>query len=314
MSQTTDAGASAIAARDERLGYLLVFLSAFVWSFGGAIARFIDTDDSWTIVFWRSAWAAIFLVGFMLWRDGLRGMLALFRGMGGAGIAVAFCFATASTCFVVALAYTTVANVVLIQAGVPLIAALIAWLVLGEKINLATWAAIAAVICGVAVMVSGSFGGEVSPIGDGLAILIAFAFSTATVITRRYAHVRMTPATCLGTLIAATFAATQAGSLAVSAVDMGLLFAFGALNLGLGLALFTIGARLIPAAFAALIGTAETVLGPIWVALIHAEVPSTRTIVGGAVVLAALLTHIALEFRRQARPARPGVTGIPAPH
>jgi drug/metabolite transporter (DMT)-like permease len=314
MSQAIDGGTSTAAARDERLGYMLVFLSAFVWSFGGAIARFIETGDSWTIVFWRATWAAIFLIGFLLWRDGMRGTVALFRGMGFAGIAVAFCFATASTCFVVALAFTTVANVVLIQAGVPLIAALIAWLVLGEKISLATWAAIAAVIVGVAIMVSGSFGGQVSPIGDGLAILIAFAFSTATVITRRYAHVRMTPATCLGTLIAATFATTQAGTLAVSAVDMGLLFAFGALNLGLGLALFTIGARLIPAAFAALIGTAETVLAPIWVALIHAEVPSTRTVVGGAVVLVALLTHIALELRRQARPQRPGVSGIPAPH
>lgn len=314
MSQTTDGVTSRIGVHDERVGYVLVFLSAFIWSFGGAIARFIEVDDSWTIVFWRSAWAAAFLIGFMLWRDGLRGMLALFRGMGGAGIAVAVCFATASTCFIVALAYTTVANVVLIQAGVPLIAALIAWLVFREQISLATWGAIAAVIFGVAIMVSGSFGGEVSPIGDGLAVLIAFAFATATVITRRFSAVRMTPATCLGTAIAAAFAATQAGSLAVSTVDMGLLFTFGALNLGLGLALFTIGARLIPAAFAALIGTAETVFAPIWVALIHSEIPSTRTVVGGAVVLAALLTHIALEFRRQARPAKPGVTGFPSPH
>jgi drug/metabolite transporter (DMT)-like permease len=314
MSNATDGVTGGAGTHDERVGYLLVFLSAFAWSFGGAIARFIDTGDSWTVVFWRSAWAAIFLIGFMLWRDGMRGLLALFRGMGGAGIAVAFCFATASTSFVVALAYTTVANVVLIQAGVPLIAALIAWLVLGEKIGLATWAAIAAVICGVAIMVSGSFSGEVSPIGDGLAVLIAFAFATATVITRRFAHVRMTPATCLGTVIAATFAATQAGALAVSAVDMGLLFAFGALNLGLGLAFFATGARLVPAAIAALIGTAEPVLAPIWVALIHAEVPSTRTVVGGTVVLIALLTHIGLELRRQVRPARPGVTGIPSPH
>lgn len=313
MNQATEGVVSSGGAREERVGYLLVFLSAFVWSFGGAIARFIEAGDSWTVVFWRSAWAAIFLIGFMLWRDGRRGLFALFRGMGAAGVAVAFCFAVASTSFVVALTYTTVANVVLIQAGVPLIAALIAWLALGERVSLATWAAIAAVIAGVAIMVSGSFGGEVSPIGDGLAILIAFAFATATVITRRFAHVRMTPATCLGTVIAGTFAASQAGSLAVSALDMSLLFAFGALNLGLGLAFFAIGARLIPAAFAALIGTAEPVLAPVWAALFHAEVPSTRTVVGGAVVLIALLTHTALEFRRQTRPVRPGVTGIPSP-
>ncbi len=300
--------------REERLGFLLVFLSAVIWSFGGAIARFIEIDDSWTTVFWRSVWAAAFLLAFMLWRDGARGTIALFRGMGLPGLVVALCFATASTCFVVALGYTTVANIVLMQAGVPLIAALIGWIAFRERVSGITWAAIAAVIAGVAIMVSDSFGGRVSPIGDGLALLIAFAFSTATVVTRRFAHVRMTPATCTGTLIAAAFAATQASGFAVGSVDMAWLFAFGALNLGLGLALFATGARLIPAAFAALLGTFETILGPIWVWLIHAEVPSARTVVGGGVVFAALLVHIGLEFQRQARPQRPGLTGMPNPH
>ena len=99
-------------------------------------------------------------------------------------------------------------------------------------------------------------------------------FSTATVITRRFAHVRMTPATCLGTMIAAAFAPSQASQFGVSGSDMGFLFAFGALNLGLGLACFATGARLIPAALAALLGTFEPILGPIWVWLIHSEVPS----------------------------------------
>jgi len=300
--------------REERLGFLLVFLSALIWSFGGAIARFIEIDDSWTTVFWRSVWAAAFLLAFMLWRDGSRGTIALFRGMGLPGLLVAFCFATASTCFVVALGYTTVANIVLMQAGVPLIAALIGWIAFRERVSGITWMAIAAVITGVAIMVSDSFGGRVSPVGDGLALLIAFACSTATVVTRRFSHVRMTPATCMGTLIAAAFAATQASSFAVGAMDMAWLFAFGALNLGLGLALFATGARLVPAAFAALLGTFETILGPIWVWLIHAEVPSTRTVVGGSVVFAALLVHIGLEFKRQARPQRPGLMGMLNPH
>ena len=95
---------------------------------------------------------------------------------------------------------------------------------------------------------------------------------------------------------------------------MALLFAFGAVNLGLGLACFASGARLIPAAFAALLGTFEPVLGPIWVWLIHGEVPSARTIIGGAVVFVALLVHLGLEFRRQATPARPGTTGMPSPN
>lgn len=299
--------------REERLGVFLVFMSALMWSLGGAIARFIEVPDSWAVVFWRSVWAAAFLLAFMAWRDGLRGTLKLFRDMGLPGLLVGICFATASTSFVVALSYTTVANILLMQAGVPLLAALFAWVLFRERVAAATWVAIFAVISGVAIMVSESFSGKVSPVGDGLALLIAVAFSIATVITRRFAHVRMTPATCLGTLIAATFAASQASILAVSPRDMGYLVAFGVINLGLGLACFATGARLIPAAVAALIGTFEPLLGPIWVWLIHGEVPSVRTITGGAVIFTALLVHLTLEFRRQARPQRPGVTGMPMP-
>lgn len=314
MSQTANTTSTPTGFASQRFGFALVFLSALFWSFGGAIGRFVEAPDSWTIVFWRSFWAAAFLFGFMLLRDGGRGTINLFRSIGLPGVVVAFCFATASTSFVVALAYTTVANILLMQAGVPLIAALLSFLIFRERIAPATWAAIAAVIAGVAIMVSESFNGEVSPIGDGLALLIAVVFAVATVITRRFAHVRMVPATCLGTLIAGTLAATQASTIAVSNADMGFLFAFGALNLGLGLAFFATGARLIPAAFAALLGTFETILGPVWVWVVHGELPSTRTIVGGTVVLAALLVHIALEFRRLSEPAKPGVTGMPQPH
>lgn len=309
-----NATAQPSALREERIGYLLVFLSALMWSLGGTIARFLAVDDSWTVVFWRSVWAAAFLIAFMVWRDGARGTLKLFRDMGLPGLAVAVCFATASTCFVVALAYTKVANILLMQAGVPLLAALLSWLLFREKVSAATWAAIAGVIFGVAIMVSESLGGAVSPIGDGLALLIAFMFSIATVITRRFAQVRMTPATCLGTIFAALFAASLASQFRVSPQDMGFLFAFGVINLGVGLAFFATGARLVPAAVAALLGTFEPILGPIWVWLVHGEVPSARTVVGGVVVVAALLVHIGLELRRQSRPARPGTTGIPSPN
>lgn len=300
-------------ARDERLGFLLVFLAALCWSLGGVIARFIEADDSWTAVFWRSVWAASFLFCFMLWRDGLRGTALLFRRMGLPGLAVAGCFAFASSAFVIALSYTTVANILLMQAGAPLFAALIAFLLLGERVSAPTWIAIATVLGGVAVMVSGSLTGGVSAVGDGLALMIVIVFSIATVLTRRFADVRMTPAMCLGTAAAGLFASTQASTLAVTATDMGFLFAFGAVNLGLGLAFFATGARMIPAAYAALLATFETLLGPVWVWLVHAETPSARTLLGGAIVFSALLAHIALEFRRLSRPARPGVTGISAP-
>jgi drug/metabolite transporter (DMT)-like permease len=302
------------AARDEPAGFLYVFLAALCWSLGGVIARFVEASDAWTVVFWRSAFAAIFLLGFMLWRDGPRGTVRLFRAMGVPGLAVACCFAVATSSFVLALAYTTVANILLLQAGAPLFAALLAFVLFGERISTASWLAIAAVIFGVGVMVSASLSGSVSMVGDGLALAIVLVFSIATVLTRRYAHVRMTPAMCLGTVIAGLVAATQASTLYVSAADMGFLIAFGAVNLGLGLAFFATGARMIAAVYAALLATFEPLLGPVWVWLVHGEVPAGRTLLGGAIVFAALLIHIGLEFRRLSRPQRPGVSGISSPH
>ena len=277
---------------ENRFGFAFVLASAIVWSFGGALKHFITTGESWTIVFWRSFWGALFLLTFMLVRKGQRGTLKLFLDMGLPGICVAICFATASTCFIVALVHTTVANILLMQAGVPLIAALIIWILFRERVTLPTWIAIAFVIMGVAVMVSDSFTGKVSPIGDTLSMMIAFAFACATVITRRYAHVQMVPAVCLGTVMAACVSGVLASTFMVTLPDMGILMVFGSLNLGLGLALFVTGVRLVPSALAALLGTAETVLGPVWMWLIHDEIPTIRTMTGGIVVLTALLSHI----------------------
>ncbi|MBB5044359.1 DMT family transporter [Shinella fusca] len=288
-------------SRGQGYGAALVLGSAVVWSFGGTLARFLSIEDGWTVVFWRSLFAALFLLGFMLLRDGPRGTVRLFAGMGLAGIAVGACFATASTSFILALAYTTVANVVLIQAGVPLIAALMAWLLFRERISGQTWLAIAAVIGGVAIMVSESLGGRVSMVGDALAMLIAFVFAAATIITRRFAHVRMTPAVFLGTVIAGTVAAIQASGFAVTGQELFVLVIFGALNFGLGLALFVTGARLVPSALAALLGTAEPVLAPLWAAIFHGEIPGARTVLGGAIVLAALLLYLGAELWRQRR-------------
>ena len=286
---------------ESHRGILLVAGSAIVWSFGGTISRFLEATDSWTVVFWRSIFAALFLLCFMLRRDGPRGTLALFKNMGAPGLGVALCFATASSSFVIALAYTTVANILLMQAGVPLIAALITWILFHEKISGSTWAAIAAVIAGVAIMVSDSFSGKVSPVGDGLALLISVMFAIATVITRRHSNVRMSPAVCLGVAIAACVSGSLASTYIVTPADFAWLIAFGAINLGLGLAMFVTGARLLPAALAALVGTLEPVLGPIWVWLVHHEVPSGRTLIGGAAVFTALVIHLFMDWQRQSR-------------
>ncbi len=83
-----------------------------------------------------------------------------------------------------------------------------------------------------------------------------------------------------------------------------MLFCFGALNLGLGMALYVTGARLIPSALAALLGTAEMILAPVWMVILHDEIPSGRTILGGALVMAALFTYL-ISHARQASQAVP---------
>lgn len=278
-------------------GLLLVLGSAVVWSFGGVLARFLTVQDSWTIVFWRSVWAALFIVGFLLFQEGISSTAKKFRQMKFPAIIVALGFCLASISFVVALKYTTVANILLVQATVPLIASVMAWISFGERASRDTWISIALVICGVSVMVSGSFDGNFSSIGDLLALLIAFAFASATVVTRRYSDVPMVPAVGLGIIIAAIIAASQVTTYSVSYQDMVVLFSFGALNLGLGLAFFALGARLIPASVSALIGITEPVLGPFWVWFVHDETPTLRTLVGGSIVIFALLINSIYQLK-----------------
>ena len=320
MDKTITAGGTS----QEKVGALLVFLSALFWSFGGAIARFLTIEDSWTIVFWRALFAGLFLLGFLIIRDGPSQTFRLYRNMGIPGLLVGFGFATASTCFIIAIGYTTVANVVLIQAGVPLFAALMAWIIYREAISVTTWLAIVAVIIGVAIMVMGGpfiaqaddmLGlGLVDSVessanaaidmryawfGNLLALTIAVVFAMVTVVTRRFPNVRQTPGASIGCFAAALVAWSQAGTLQVTGGELAILMGFGMLNLGLGMAFFVTGARMIPAAFAALLGTAETMLSPVWVALLHDEIPGIETIVGGTILLAALLGYLYSALRKQ---------------
>jgi len=312
------------SASQDKIGATLVFLSALCWSFGGAIARYLTIEDSWTIVFWRALFAGIFLLGFLLLRDGPRETIRLYRNMGVPGLLVGFGFATASTCFIVAIGYTTVANVVLLQAGVPLFAALMAWIIYREAISFTTWIAIAAVIVGVAIMVMGApFIAQVDDMlglglvdstaaattaridmeyawfGNLLALTIAIVFAMVTVVTRRFPNVRQTPGASVGCFAASLFAFSQAGSVQVTGGEIAILLALGMANLGLGMAFFVTGARMIPAAFAALLGTAETMLSPVWVAIFHGEIPGIETIIGGTILLLALLGYLYSTLRKQ---------------
>ncbi len=280
----------------RRNGLLLITLSAVMWSTGGLIVRVLGSLDSWTVVFWRSVFAAVFLGCFMLARDG-RGTADLFRRMGLPGFIVALCFATASIALIVALNLTSVADALIIMSSAPLVAALLAWGMLGERPGFSAFVAIFACMAGVAVMVSGAWGHGTLK-GDLVAMLIALGYGVAIVTMRRHPDIRMTPAVFTGTGLAALVVLPLAAPLSPAPMQFALLIVFGAAQLGLGLAIFVTGARLAPAADVALISTLEPILGPFWVWLVIGETPGVAALAGGSIVIAALIGYTIVTRRR----------------
>ena len=280
-----------------RRGQLLCAAAAIVWSSAGPVQRAVDAT-SVTQVSVRAGVGAASLLAWILLRR-RRGTLAAFVSVGRAGLIVAVSLAIVSSVFIFALAHTSVAHVLLFQATSPFVAALLAWILMREYIPPRTWVAMGAALVGVAIMVGGSLDGG-SLWGDVLCIVMSTGFAVVIVITRRHREISMTPATALGMAIAFVATAPFSTLSGVSGRDIFLLAALGAGQTALGLILFTAGARLIPAAQAGLITLLEVVLGPLWVWLIYREEPDAATIVGGSVIVAAVLLHALSELRRPA--------------
>jgi drug/metabolite transporter (DMT)-like permease len=140
-------------------------------------------------------------------------------------------------------------------------------------------------------------------LGDALAIAMAGFFALATVLVRRRPDIPMIPAAASSALLAALLATTMAAPLSTGPRDLALLAVFGVGQFGAGFLLFMAGARLLPVAETSLIGTLETVLGPLWVWLAIGETAGGRSLVGGAIILGALVTHTTLDLTTRRRPA-----------
>jgi drug/metabolite transporter (DMT)-like permease len=273
------------APGQQRRGQVYVALAAVAWSTAGVLQRELSLDTA-TQLAGRAAFAALALMLFVAVAE--RGnVLAACRSIGIAGVGVAVCMAVASGAFIAALNQTTVARVLFIQAIAPVLAAVLAWLLLREPVSRRTALAMAIAFAGVGVMLGAPGGGDLA--GDALALLMASAFALALVITRHRRDVSMAPATCLSQFLLLAVFLPFASLGDVGGSDLAALVALGGGQIGLGLALLTIGARLIPAAQVALITLLEVVLGPLWVWLALGERPDTATLVGGAIVIAAIL-------------------------
>ncbi len=277
-----------------RLGLVLVTASALAWSTAGLFTRIIALDVA-TMLVWRGMFGALGILAVAVAMQG-RAAFSDFGRMCWPGWIFAIISALGMLCFITSLRLTTVAHVSIIYATVPFVAAGLAWLFIRERPTKSAVIASLVSLAGVAFIVG--FGAEGSLTGDILAFGMTFALAAMMVISRRYPDIPTMPAACISGLLSADLAIPFSPGLAVSGADLGLLALFGLVNSALGLALFTLGARLLPAIETALIGALDAPLAPIWVWLFFAKFPGAETMLGGAVVFAAVLTHILLQRRR----------------
>ena len=282
---TTAALALEVSRRRQRRGQIYVALAAIAWSTAGVLQRQL-TLDAPTQVFGRAAFATVALLAYVAVVERGR-VVPAFRSVGLPGVAVAVCVAIASSSFIVALNHEGVARVLFILALSPMLAALLARVTLGERISRRTVMAMGLALVGVAVMLGSPGDGDLT--GDLLAVLCALSFAVVVVITRWRHDVSMAPATCLSQALLVVAFAPFATPGDIAGDDLFWLAALGIGQIGLGFALLTVGARLIPAAQVGLITLLEIVLGPLWVWLALDERPSTLTLVGGAIVIAAIV-------------------------
>jgi drug/metabolite transporter (DMT)-like permease len=270
-------------ARQHRRGRLYVAAAAVAWSTAGLFQRELTVDLA-TQLAGRAFFAVLAILAFVAVAERgrvVRGFLAIGR----AGLVMAALMAISSGAFIAALNYTSVANVLFLQALAPVLAAVFGTFV-GERVSRRTWIAIAVAVAGVALMVGGP--SRPSPTGLALSLLMSVSFAATIVITRHQRQVSMAPATCLSQAAVFVCAAPFASASSIGGEDLALLAGLGITQIGLGLIFLSIGARLIPAAEVALITLLEIVLGPLWVWLALGERPGTTTLIGGAIVLGAV--------------------------
>jgi drug/metabolite transporter (DMT)-like permease len=301
----TTAAVALEGSRRQRRGQIYVALAAVAWSTAGVLQRQVSVDTS-TQVVGRAAFAGVALLAYVAVVE-RGGVLRAFRSVGLAGVAVALCVATASGSFIAALNHTSVARVLFILAVAPVLAAVLARVTLGEPITRRTVVAMALALAGVTLMLGAP--GEGNLAGDSLSFLAALAFALMIVITRWRHDVSMAPATCVSQAILVAVFLPFASPGEIGGDDLAWLAALGIGQIGLGFALLTVGARLIPATQVGLITLLEVVLGPVWVWLALDERPSTLTLVGGAVVIVAIVIQT-----RGAPPSEPDGRTLPAPH
>ncbi|MEQ8603412.1 MAG: DMT family transporter [Marivibrio sp.] len=285
-------------------GFALTLFGVMVLTPDTLLIRLIDTDP-WTMTFWRGLlMPSALMIAYWVVRRGK--MWADIRGLGWAGLAVSGIYAVNALSFVLAVEHTKVANVLVILAAAPLFAGLFSVIFLRERVPLPTWAAIAAGVAGVAIVVGGGFSAGTS-VGDLFALLTAFSLAGTFTVIRKSKARNMVPATALGGFLTMIAMIPLADPGSLEGMRLGMMLLLGLVVLPIAFGLITLGPRTVPAPEVALLMLLETVLGPFWVWLAIGEAPGLPTYIGGAVVLGAVALHAVwrLSRRRRVRPHPP---------
>ncbi|WP_420562020.1 DMT family transporter [Thalassobaculum sp.] len=288
------------SAADPVKGLTLAVLGVLILTPDTVLMRLVGADP-WTILFWRGLLVTVGYAGLLAVRY-RGGFLRAFAEIGSYGALVAVLFAINTILFVVAVATTTVANTLVIMSAAPLFAALIGRAFLGERPPARTWIAIGIAIAGIVVIVGDGLSVG-TWIGDLTALAAAIALGGHFVLVRAARPVDMMPAVGLSGLLVAAVSLIVADSLTLTPVQFGWMALLGLIILPVSFGLLTLAPIYLSAAEVGLVVLLETVLGPLWVWLVMGEEPSVNALIGGAIVITALVMNFVLK--RRTLPAAP---------
>jgi drug/metabolite transporter (DMT)-like permease len=274
-------------------GLILVTAAAIAWSMAGVFTRSLVVDAP-TILFWRGAFGALGTLVVIAALPG-GGGLKSFRHLGWPGWTYAGVTALAMVCFISALLKTSVAHVAIITAIVPFVAASLGWLAYREVPGRSVIVASVVALAGVAIIAGVSSDGAWQ--GDILALAMTLCMGVMILLSRKYVTIPALPATCVASGLSALFTLAFASLTSVTTHDLFILAGFAVVTQVLGFGLFALGARLLPPMETALITALDAPLSPFWVWLAFAETPGITTVIGGIIVLAAVVGHVLVRAK-----------------
>lgn len=263
-------------------GVILLIASAVAFSSTGIFAKGVEAG-AWAVIFWRGLFASACMTAWAASRGSLRNE---FLKMGRPGLVVGVVGAAGTAALIPAFKLTSVANVALIYAAAPFLAALLAWLTVRERVSKRTALGTAGSLLGVAVIVGGSIG-SVNIIGDGLALFMTLVMATIMVVYRAWPKTPSAGPSVLQSVCLLPLALAFSTPFQTAPFEIAILAAFGITHAIASVTLAE-GAKRLPSAQTALLGALETPLAPILAFIILAEMPSVPTLLGGAVVLTAV--------------------------